>query len=79
MTDSVGTHDLAGDDFTVLHIINLEMLGSAKVLENVTVLISNCNFHVNKYPFCYCFLLFFFRRCKNAALITAEQLMVSNK
>ena len=46
VTDSVGSDDLTGDDFAVLDIIDLEILSSSEMLENIPVVIGCCNFHV---------------------------------
>ena len=53
VADPVGSDDLAGDDPALLYIIDLELLGSAKVLENVAVFIGCCNSHVNKFTFLF--------------------------
>jgi hypothetical protein len=53
VADPVGSDDLAGDDPAFLYIIDLELLCSAKVLENVTVFVGCCNSHVNKLTFLF--------------------------
>ena len=45
MASAVGTDHLRGDDLTVANIIDLKKLRVAKVLENITVGISDCNSH----------------------------------
>ena len=45
MPTAVGRHDLFLNDFTVLHIIKLELLRVTEVLENLSVLISYRNSH----------------------------------
>ena len=45
VTAAVGTDHLRGDDLTVANIIYLKKLRVAKVLENITVGISDCNSH----------------------------------
>ena len=42
MTDAVGTDDLAGFDFPVLDLINLEGFGMAEVLEDIAVFVCYC-------------------------------------
>ena len=45
VTGAVGAHDLRGDDLTLLHVIDLELLGLAKVLEDVAVIVRDRNPH----------------------------------
>jgi len=45
MAAAVGGHHYSVDDLTVLHIVNLELLRMAKVLEYLTVLVSHRNTH----------------------------------
>lgn len=40
---AVGVHDFGRDDFTVFHIVELELLRVAKMLKNRSVIVSNCN------------------------------------
>lgn len=42
---SVRADHLGGDDLPILHIVNLKLLRMAKVLKNLSVFISNCNFY----------------------------------
>ena len=42
---AVGIDDPGVDDGAVFHFIDLELFGVTKVLENGSVLISNCDFH----------------------------------
>ena len=50
MATAVGIHHLGRNDLAVSHIIDLELLGMAKVLENFTVFISYCDSHIDS-PF----------------------------
>jgi hypothetical protein len=45
MTASVGGNDLLRNDPAILHIEKLELLGVSKVLEDLSVFISNCDSH----------------------------------
>ncbi len=45
MAGAVGVHHLTGDDFPVLHIIELKLLRMTEVLENFPVFIGNRNSH----------------------------------
>ena len=45
VTAAVGVNDFRMDDFAVRSFINLELLGVAEMLKDLTVLIGNCNFH----------------------------------
>ena len=45
VTAAVGVHHLCGNHLAILYIINFELLGVAKMLENHTVFIGNCNSH----------------------------------
>jgi hypothetical protein len=47
---AAGVHHRSGNDLVIRHLVDLELLGVAKVLENLPVLISNRNFHKNS-PF----------------------------
>ena len=49
---SVGTDHLAGGYLIVFHVVNLEKLCSSKVLEDIAVVVSCCDFH-------YAFVLLF--------------------
>ena len=60
VTAAVGINDFRMDDFAVRGFINLELLGVSEMLENLTVLIGNRNFHhgisfVFVVFFCICF------------------------
>ena len=57
MAAAVGIHNLGGSDLAVLHIIDLKLLGMAKVLENIAVFISDCDSH-NRISFRFLILLF---------------------
>ena len=60
MAAAVGIDHLRGDDMAVLRLINLELRGTAKVLENLSVVVSDCNLHhYSPFPVCMvqlCFL-----------------------
>ena len=45
MTAAHGINDLGGNDLAVFHIIDLELGTVAKMLENITAFVSNCNSH----------------------------------
>ena len=45
MTAAVGVNDFRMSDFAVRSFINLELLGVAEMLKDLTVFIGNCNFH----------------------------------
>ena len=45
MAAAVGADHLRGNDLAVLHLIHFEILGFAKVLKNLTVVIGYRNFH----------------------------------
>ena len=42
---SVGVHNLGSNHTSILYVIDLELCGVTKVLENLSVLVSNCNSH----------------------------------
>ena len=42
---AIGIHYLRGDDRAVFHFIDFELLGVTEVLEDLTVSVSNCDFH----------------------------------
>ena len=42
---TVGAHDLRGDDLALLHVIDIELLGLAKLLEDVAVIVRDRNPH----------------------------------
>ena len=46
MSAAVGADDLGRDDLTVLNVIQLELSGVAKMLEDVAVFISYCDSHI---------------------------------
>ena len=50
VTAAAGVYHRGGNDLVVRHLVDLELLGVTKVLEDLTVLIGNCNFH-NESPF----------------------------
>ena len=45
VTTAVGIDDLSSENFTVLDLIDLELLRMTKMLENLSVCVGNCNFH----------------------------------
>ena len=45
VTAAVGGHDLLRDDFTILHVIELELLRMTKMLKNLSVFVSYCDSH----------------------------------
>ena len=42
---AIGVNDLGGYDLAILDVIDLKLLGVAEMLEDLTVFISNCDFH----------------------------------
>ena len=48
---AVGIHHPAGDKLAVLHLVKLELLRMAKVLKDLSVFVSNRNFHHHFPPF----------------------------
>ena len=50
MADTVGTDHFAGDDFAVFNVIYFKILCSSEVLEDISVIISNCYFHLLCHP-----------------------------
>ena len=44
---AVGVDHLGGQDFSILSLVELEGGGMAKMLEDVSGLIGNCDFHIN--------------------------------
>ena len=53
---AVGIDHFGGDDPVTVDLIDLELLGVAKVLEDLAVCVGNCNFHV-----CFSFVLLHIR------------------
>jgi hypothetical protein len=49
VTDAIGTDHPTVDDLVVFYLVNFEVFCSSKVLEDVSVVISNCDFH--NFPF----------------------------
>ena len=47
MAAAVGVHYLGGDYGAVFHIVELELSRMAEVLEDLSVFIGNCDFHVD--------------------------------
>ena len=61
MTAAVGRDDLLRDDFTILHIVEFELLGVAKMLEDISVFIGYRDSHISRSHvgnkiMCDCFL-----------------------
>ena len=48
VTAAVGIDDLGIHDRVILDVVDLELLGMAEVLENLSVFVSNCNSHGKK-------------------------------
>ena len=46
VTASVCVRDLGGNDLTVFYSVDLKLLGVSEVLKDLSVFISNCNFHI---------------------------------
>lgn len=44
---TAGTYYLRGDDPAILNLIHLEFAGMAKMLEDLAVIVSNCDFHMD--------------------------------
>lgn len=51
MTAAVGVHNLRRKDFPILGFIYFELGGMTKMLEYLTVLISDCDFHETTPPY----------------------------
>jgi hypothetical protein len=49
VTDTVGTDHPTVNDLVVFYLVNFEVFCSSKVLEDISVVICNCDFH--NYPF----------------------------
>ena len=45
MTEAVGVHDLCRKDVGSLYCVDLELLRMSEVLKDLSIFISNCNFH----------------------------------
>ena len=45
MTRTIGINDLLADDFTILDIVELELLSVSEMLEDFSVLVSYCDSH----------------------------------
>ena len=53
MTASVGIYNGGGNHLAILYVIHLKLLGVAEVLENLSILIGNCDSHKNNsFRFC---------------------------
>ena len=50
MAAAVGADDFCFDDVSVFDVVNFKEFGVSEVLEDVTVLISNCYFHCYTAP-----------------------------
>lgn len=70
VTTAICMDDFRGDDAAVRDIIELELLGVTKVLKNLTVLISDCDFHG-------CFSFLFVVSFLRLAGASAEQMLLS--
>ena len=46
VTATVRIHDRCGNDLTVLYCVDLELLRVSEVLKDLSVFVSNCNFHI---------------------------------
>jgi len=71
---AIGIDHFGGDDPVAVDLIDLELLGVAKVLEDLAVCIGNCNFHV-----CFSFVLLHIRMgifCFCPAALFAARLLL---
>ena len=50
VTAAVGGNNFGGDYLAILHGVELKLLGVTKMLKNLSIFVSYCNFHYN-YPF----------------------------
>ena len=46
VTAAVRIHDLGSNDLTLLYRVDLELLGVSEMLKDLSVFVSNCNFHI---------------------------------
>ena len=46
VTASVRIHDRCGNDLAVLYCVDLKLLGVTEMLKDLSVFVSNCNFHI---------------------------------
>ena len=46
VTATVRIHDRCGNNLTVLDCVDLELLGVTEMLKDLSVFVSNCNFHI---------------------------------
>lgn len=45
VTTAIGWYDLLGNDLAILHVVELELLGVAEMLEDLSVFVSYCDSH----------------------------------
>jgi len=69
---AVGVHHFLPDDLAVRHFIELELLRVAEVLENLTVFIGNCDFHIR---FSFLFVIGFVE-CPHPAAAAAVRMLL---
>ena len=70
---AVGVHHFLPDDLAVRHFIELELLRVAEVLENLTVFIGNCDFHIR---FSFLFVIGFVE-CLHPAAAAAVRMLLT--
>ena len=70
VTAAICIDDFRGDDAAIRHVIELELLGVTKVLKNLTVFISDCDFHG-------CFSFLFVVGFLRLAGASAERMLLS--
>ena len=46
VTASIRVNDLGRNDLSILYCVDLKLLGMSKVLKDLSVFVSNCNFHI---------------------------------
>ena len=46
VTATVRIHDRCGNDLAVLYCVDLKLLGVSEMLKDLSVFVSNCNFHI---------------------------------
>ena len=47
VTTAIGWYDLLGNDLAILHVVELELLGVAEMLEDLSVFVSYCDSHIS--------------------------------
>ena len=72
MAGSVGSDHFAGNHLIVFYFVNLKILCFSKMLENIPVIVCNCNFHLTKSSVVFFLRLFFLHKGFNLVWITHQ-------